>query len=385
MQDFLASNRVVSVKEIIAVAGVEMTANSDVVLPDEWRWPRFDADVVTEFRRAGALIGLSTTSHEFAWGITTSQADRRRSVNPFDPSRVAGGSSGGAAVSVADGDAWLAVGTDTGGSVRIPAAWCGVYGWKPSASMVSTRGVLPLAPSLDTVGFLASEIAALCGVAPIWGVDVNAVPRQLRVGMLEVGVPTDAATRQAVSAVHAALLMMGHVGADAIRLSIAEEILSCYTGIQLREALLVHQYLLGTWPSQSDRYGVDVRERLGIAERLTGKQEIEARSRRAHLCERFQFFFEHLDVMVLATAGCPPPFVLEPDVVEVDDRTLLTREVVMPHTALANLIGCPAVTLPWGRHSLHGTPLAVQVIAAPGRDAYVLASARALAQCAPKE
>jgi aspartyl-tRNA(Asn)/glutamyl-tRNA(Gln) amidotransferase subunit A len=372
------------VKEIIAVEGRETTANSKVTLPDEWRWPKTDAAVVARLKQAGVTIGSATTSHEFAWGITTAQPDRYRATNPLDPTRVAGGSSGGAASSVGSGRAWAAVGTDTGGSVRIPAAWCGLVGWKPSSGLIAMDGVLPLAPSLDHVGFLARTVEDIAALASWWGVDPIEPTGPYRVASVDIGGVADHASRTAVSAARAAL--KGHAIGVGERLDpISDDVVRSYTGVQLAEALMVHTSLFGTWPTQRSEYSIDVRARLEVADRLTPLQQIQARRIRESLRSRVGQWFFDVDVVLLPTTGCFPPALDDPDVVIVDGERRSLREVVMPHTAIANLLGLPAVTIPWRTGSDRGIPTAVQLLAAPGRDAAVLAVAQLLAQLDNRE
>src|SRR4051794_37993855 len=121
-----------------------------------------DAAAVSTLRRAGAVIVGNTRSHEYGWGITTQHTTRGSTRNPVDLDRVPGGSSGGSAAAVAAGLVPLARGTDTGGSIRIPAAFCGVIGLKTTIGLLPRDGVVPLAPSFDTVGFVARETSVLC-------------------------------------------------------------------------------------------------------------------------------------------------------------------------------------------------------------------------------
>jgi aspartyl-tRNA(Asn)/glutamyl-tRNA(Gln) amidotransferase subunit A len=371
----------VTVKELIDVAGQETTANSDVILPDRFRFPDSDAPVVDRLRRAGATIGAKTVSHEFAWGITTAQPGRKRATNPRAPGRVTGGSSGGAAQSVASGDAWAAVGTDTGGSIRIPAAWCGIVGWKPSAGLISTDGVLPLAPSLDHVGFLAADVASIIRIARLWGVESSTDASAAAVARLRIESPSDHASGVAVDAAAAALCSerAEHPAFDMA----GEELVTCYAGIQLAEALSVHQSTFGVWPDQADRYAPDVRARLERASALTDAEAARAREMRADLRQRVDGWMTDVDVLILPTTGCPPPTLDRPDEAIVDQSRFELRDVVMPHTVLANLVGLPAVALPWGVDG-DGLPVSVQLVGRRGGDGLLLAVAASLATFGPR-
>src|SRR5208282_1582012 len=146
----------IPIKDNIETEGIRTTAGSKILatyVPDR------DAEVVMKLRRAGAVVIGKTNLHEFAYGITTENPHYGSTRNPWDTARVPGGSSGGSAVAVATGMGFGSVGTDTGGSIRIPAALCGIVGLKPTFGRVSCRGVIPLSPSLDHVGPLARSVA----------------------------------------------------------------------------------------------------------------------------------------------------------------------------------------------------------------------------------
>src|SRR5262249_6557451 len=141
--------------ELFDVAGADNSYGSNVragLVATE------DAPVVDALRRAGAVIVGTTRSHEFGWGITTQHESRGSTRNPWSLDRIPGGSSGGSAAAVAAGLVPLAIGTDTGGSIRIPASFCGVIGLKTTIGRVPRAGIVPLAPSFDTVGYLSSDV-----------------------------------------------------------------------------------------------------------------------------------------------------------------------------------------------------------------------------------
>src|SRR5487761_609192 len=148
---------VVAVKDLVDVAGMVTTAGG-IILPHEPA--ERDAPVIELIRARGCLVVGKTNLHEFAFGVTSVNPHYGAVLNPHDPSRVAGGSSGGSAVAVAAGMCDWAIGTDTGGSIRIPAALCGVVGFKPELWSIDTAGVVPLAWSLDTLGPIAADVAA---------------------------------------------------------------------------------------------------------------------------------------------------------------------------------------------------------------------------------
>ncbi len=146
---------VVAVKDLVDVAGMVTTAGS-IILPNEPA--EHDAPAVSRIRREGCVIVGKTNLHEFAFGVTSNNPHYGAVRNPHDPTRVAGGSSGGSAVAVAAGMCDWAIGSDTGGSIRVPASLCGVVGFKPVLGTIDIAGVIPLAWSLDTLGPMAPDV-----------------------------------------------------------------------------------------------------------------------------------------------------------------------------------------------------------------------------------
>src|SRR5690349_12410795 len=141
-----------AVKDLYDTEGVETTYGSKIY---KGHVPKADAHAVRRAREAGAIVVGKTLTHEFAWGITSNNPHFPPCRNPWDPDRIPGGSSGGSAVAVATGQAALALGTDTGGSIRIPAAFCGISGLKPTYNRIAATGIFPLARSLDHAGPMA--------------------------------------------------------------------------------------------------------------------------------------------------------------------------------------------------------------------------------------
>src|SRR5438552_4426295 len=148
----------VAVKDLVDVKGMATTAGG-IILPDVPA--AADAPVIKRIRAAGCLIVGKANLHEFAYGVTSVNPHYGTVLNPHDPGRVAGGSSGGSAVAVAAGMCDWAVGSDTGGSIRIPAALCGVVGFKPELGSIDTTGAIPLSPSLDTLGPMGPDVATV--------------------------------------------------------------------------------------------------------------------------------------------------------------------------------------------------------------------------------
>ena len=246
-----------AVKDLVAVGGRPLWAGSAARLdaPPE----QADAHVVAVLRRAGAAVVGAVKLHEFAFGVTGHNTVFGTPHNPAAPGRVPGGSSSGSGAAVAAGEADLAIGTDTGGSVRIPAALCGVVGFKPSYGAISTRGVLPLAPSLDHLGFLGPNVRSVLAAATAAGVSVDGlVAQRLRLGVVRSLL--DECDPEVAQAFNAALERLGPtVELVDVDRPAPEAAFAATTAIMYAEAAWVHRRFVG--PRWAD-YGHDVRTRL---------------------------------------------------------------------------------------------------------------------------
>ena len=381
----------IAVKELIDVAGAPVTYGSRVFAN---RLAPADARAVQAVRAAGAVILGLTRSHEFGWGITTRSPDSGGTANPWDLSRVAGGSSGGSAAAVASQLVPAALGTDTGGSVRIPSAFCGVMGLKPTFGTISTRGVVPLAPSLDHVGAIArsaSDLAILLGVlrAHSRAQPVDTVTRdaaqisgrridRVRFGLLpDLNVPPLIGEYNDIfNGVISAVTGAGGTVID-LRLELGSEALSAFAAIQGAEAFHVHHRVLGTFPSKSHLYGEDVRGRLAAAGDRDLGSYLAACDLRSALKEDLSALLEQVDVFLTPTAACAPSEIATPDVSDYGSSRLPLRELVMGHTAWQNLAGLPACNVPVAVDSL-GLPVSVQLTGAANTELLLLGIAAQL-------
>jgi aspartyl-tRNA(Asn)/glutamyl-tRNA(Gln) amidotransferase subunit A len=376
----------VAVKEIIDVAGAAITYGSDVFGD---RVAAADAEVVRRLRAAGAIVVGITRSHEFAWGITTQHARRGGTRNPWDPERTPGGSSGGSAAAVSAGLVPLALGTDTGGSIRIPAAFTGVAGLKPSWGRVSKRGVLPLAPSLDHVGLLARSIEDLhvgSDVISGWDPeDPEGEPPPLASG--EAGGTGEASLRLVVApALHIPAMSASYAEAfqrcldrvqaagavvDTSDASPAAGVASVFGPIQLAEAHHVHRRILKTYPARKLEYGPDVAQRLDMAAGVSVDDYLEARREMLEVRAMLRRVLEDHDALLLPVGAAGPSRIADPDLGEIDGTKVPLRDVVMNYTTPANLAGLPACVVLIGLDE-GGVPIGVQVIGRLGEDARVL-------------
>ena len=376
----------VAVKELFDVAGAIGDYGSEVLAG---RVSGSDAELVARLRAAGAVIVGVTRSHEFGWGITSQHATRSSPRNPWNLARVPGGSSGGSAAAVASGMVPVAVASDTGGSVRIPATFCGVAGIKPTLGRISRAGGLALASTLDTPGVVAGGVedlwplmAAMSGPhagdpatlgdplppAPdpgsfgdgLAGVRVGIAPA-LR-GAVPWGEATTAGFDRTCEALRAA-------GADLIEVDLpsAEDVLAAFIPLQMAEAYDFHSRQLGLFPERADVYGADVRGRLEMASGVTMGEYLESRRRRLEFIWAFDRAFESLDALLTPISAVGPSTVEDPDSVVVDGRRRALREVVMGFTVPQNLTGLPTVAVPVG-FDADGMPVGMQFTAGRLRE-----------------
>ncbi|MDY0745239.1 amidase [Paucibacter sp. R3-3] len=322
-----------------------------------------DADVVAALRTAGWRITGKTKLHELAFGTTGLNAHDGTPLNPRWPALVPGGSSSGSAAAVAAGLVPMALGTDTGGSVRVPAACCGVLGLKPSFGLVSRRGVAPAASSLDCVGPIAADmptlIAAMRAIAP--GFELPALPATIRVGVLKV----DAAA-EIVQAVHGALDAWPGVQLQAVESPLFGAAYDAGLAIINRETWAACAALVET-----GRVGADVEARLCKAALTTPDQVAAAEQVRSAFSAQIDALLERCDVLALPTLAEFPPR-LE-DAADTAAAVAMTR-LVRPF----NLSGHPAISLPLPA-AARG-PIALQLVAARGADGLLCAIAQAFSE-----
>jgi aspartyl-tRNA(Asn)/glutamyl-tRNA(Gln) amidotransferase subunit A len=335
--------------------------------------PERDAAAVAGLRRAGAVLVGKTQTHEFAWGITSVNEAMGSSRNPWDTTRVPGGSSGGSAVALAAGLVPLALGSDTGGSVRIPAAFCGVLGFKPTFARLDASGLWPLAPSLDHVGLMArdpGDLALASGVlggdphdaggsaATLDGATVVTCPD------LHAGAPAAAVE----STLADALATVEALGAriEERGFPLADRIDGTFRVVQGREAIRVHEEA-GLHPSRAADYGADVRRRLEAAAALDEEAHAGAVAEREAIRTALIALLGGGALLLTPVSAVPPPPAADVGAL---------RSAVLPYTTPQNLAGLPSCAVRAGFDDL-GLPIGVQLTAGPGRDAAVLAAARA--------
>src|SRR6266550_5630685 len=387
----------IAIKDLIAVKNVRMTAGS-IVLAEYV--PQEDATVVEQLRRAGAVIVGKTNTHEFAYGTYTPPTR-----NPWDLTRIPGGSSGGSAASVAAGMCPGAIGSDTGGSIRIPAACCGVTGLKPTYGRVSTYGVIPLSWSLDHVGPIArsAEDCAILfdAIASYDPRDPNSVtgPPSSSAAMLingpegrgplslqglKIGLPHDAfigpIDPEVRQAWEAALLVLKEEGAEVVRdVELPQPSFEMYRTIQRPEAAFSHMQK-GWLSEKPDLYTERTREHLLAGQKIPAVDYLRAQHERRLFSSAVRSVLQRVDVLFLPTIPVPAIPVAQMDQeiriegVEVN-ATVSLLSLTMPF----NLVGLPACSFPGGFTS-NNLSVGLQVVGKAFEEATVLRIAHAYQQ-----
>jgi aspartyl-tRNA(Asn)/glutamyl-tRNA(Gln) amidotransferase subunit A len=364
----------ITVKDLVDVAGTPTTAGSRVPAATATA----DAPSVRRLRDAGAIVIGKTNLHEFAFGTTSDETAFGAVRNPIDPSRSAGGSSGGAAASVADGMCFGAVGTDTGGSIRIPAAACGIVGLKPGFGEISCDGVVPLSTTLDHVGPLARSVAdaallfqAMKGlnlddIAPAGGALTFGVPRPYFFDRLEP--QTRACLEQGLGHVREAGWTLREITIEAA--SITPDV---YLHICLPEASCYHARTLG---EHAELYSPGVRLRLEMGRYILAEDYVRAMRLRTQLRAAVDRALERCDALLLPALPIPAPPV-GATTVNVGEEDMPVRAAMLSRTQLFNITGHPAIALPAGRGT-DGLPRSLQLVGPHERTSRLLEIAAAL-------
>jgi aspartyl-tRNA(Asn)/glutamyl-tRNA(Gln) amidotransferase subunit A len=376
----------IAIKDLFDTAGIRTTIGSKFFAENV---PEQDAFVVEKLKQAGALIIGKTNTHEIALGITGNNPHYGTARNPWDTARIPGGSSSGSAIAVLTGMALGALGTDTGGSIRIPASLCGVVGFKPTFGRVSTRGVFPLSWNLDHVGPLTTcveDAALLMQVISIYDpIDPASIKmlagdyvshlrddiegRNIALGVGEYMETSDPEILEALRA--AAKIFAGQLRCRVHEVDVSwlrEAALANKTMTQ-SDGAAVHRDRLKEHP---DWFGEDIRRRLQEGAQTTSTEYILARRTQTEIRKRCEQFFEAYDLLILPTTPIAAPTIEGHDAVEQAGR--LTR-----FTAPFNLAGLPALSLPCG-FTKDGLPIGLQIVARAWADARVLNAGYAFEQ-----
>jgi aspartyl-tRNA(Asn)/glutamyl-tRNA(Gln) amidotransferase subunit A len=376
----------VSLKDNFWTRGVRTTAGSAILA--DWV-PNADSDVAKSLAEAGAILLGKTNMHEFAYGITGENPHYGSSRNPWAPERISGGSSGGSVVAVALGMGAASAGTDTGGSIRIPSALCGIVGLKPTYGLVSTVGVVPLGTTFDHCGPVARNVTDLCilleaiagkyprGAArPGWRTLRKTLPRRFRIGVprefyfdrLEPDV------RRSVEVAAKKFELLG-ARVEEVSLPRLSGAVEQATNVVVAEASAYHESQ-GYFPARAAEYGDDVRGHLEFGHKLLAVDYLRGIGARRDIIADFEAAFEKVDVILAPTAPISAPLVGETQVRVTGDRETAARAELLRLTRPSNISGMPAISIPCG-FTREGLPVGMQLMGPRWGEARLLAIARA--------
>ncbi|WP_238025631.1 amidase [Metallosphaera javensis (ex Hofmann et al. 2022)] len=351
------------IKDVIETAGIRTTAGSRILLEYV---PRRSADIVDRILKAGGTILGKTNTHEFAVGATNTSSVSGPARNPRDRERISGGSSGGSAVAVALRMIDVGVGTDTGGSVRIPASLCGVIGFKPSYGIFSTRGVIPFSWSLDTLGFLTRDHETL------WRVLMALTPVERRKVYL----------RSPRTKLRVGVFLFDEFTSDLL-----EKVMEYFP--QAKPVNLPNMLRYGRWArrviatsegasyhltwirSKEDMYFPDVRDILKSGLDIRAVDYLNALRLRRVILEEYVNAFKEVDVILSPTTRIPAP-----KISDVQGKEKEFREDLVANTELFNLVGAPSISIPFLERD--GLPMGLMVSGEPYKDGVVLEVAKQL-------
>jgi aspartyl-tRNA(Asn)/glutamyl-tRNA(Gln) amidotransferase subunit A len=384
----------ISLKDNIYTAGICTTAGSKILkefIPAE------DAAVVGQLKNAGAVILGKMNMHEFAYGVTSNNPHFGPVHNPWDLSRIPGGSSGGSAAAVAAGLCYGSIGTDTGGSIRIPASLCGIVGLKPTLGRVSVDGVIPLSPRLDCVGPLARSAhdTALLLEPILHRVKGEPSPGALdkssaKLRKFTIGIPDEFFLEVVSPDVRVIfnevirVLKKQRATFKEISLPLLSETEEAGNQIAWPEATHYHQQA-GWYPSRAADYGDDVRSRLEMGTRVSALIYLSAIELREKFIQRFHLALEDAGVDALAVPTTPitAPLIGQ-ESIHLGGQDHTTRALMLRANRPANLAGVPAISVLCG-FTPAGLPVGLQLFGAVAAEHLLLQIARTFERAYPEQ
>ncbi|TCL92296.1 aspartyl-tRNA(Asn)/glutamyl-tRNA(Gln) amidotransferase subunit A [Rhizobium sp. PP-WC-2G-219] len=361
----------VALKANIAIRNRRMTAGS-AILADHIAAE--DADVTQRLKRAGAIIIGATNMHEFAWGGTTANPHFGQCRNPWDKARIPAGSSGGSGAAVAARSAYATLGTDTGGSVRLPASMNGVTGLRPGVGRISTKGVFPLAWSMDTVGPLAPsarDCATLFSVLSGSGDTLKSLERSLaglRIGVIDpysfqsLQPDIDRSFRQAITLFEDMGVVFQPITIHGLDVAVDAQVI-----VDAAEPSAVHADWIEKRPND---YGEDVRILLQAGKTFTAIEYLQAQRYRTYLREQFDTVFGELDLVLTPTLPFTAPLIGQ-ETIMIGDEEESTLTGNMRFTCIPSLTALPAISFPIGFDSL-SLPIGAQLMAGEDKEMLLL-------------
>jgi aspartyl-tRNA(Asn)/glutamyl-tRNA(Gln) amidotransferase subunit A len=381
----------ISIKDLFATRGVRTTAGSKVL--GNWI-PDHDATAVAKLHEAGMVMIGKTHMHEFAYGVTSDNPHYGPARNPWDVTHVPGGSSGGSGAAVASSQGAASLASDSGGSIRIPSAVCGVVGLKPTYGRVSRHGAIPLAWSLDHVGPITKTVEdaaiVLSATAGPDSKDLSSSSRPVPdyrkemmgdIRGLRLGIPLhfflDHVDPEIGHAVNAAIRKLEALGMKAVEIDIPglENCAAMEAHINLAEAASYHEQYL---KKQADAYGPGVRTDLEAGRFLLATDYVKSQRGRAWLQRNFNEAFERADIIVTPTVPALPPVVGQVWVQSGDLREHIV-DAFLRFNIPYNLTGLPAISVPCGFSSA-GLPISLQIAGRAFEEATILKVAHAYEQ-----
>jgi aspartyl-tRNA(Asn)/glutamyl-tRNA(Gln) amidotransferase subunit A len=354
----------IALKDLFYTKGVLTSAGSKLLKDFK---PDYDGTITDRLNKSGAILMGKTNMHEFAFGPTNEDSYYGSSKNPWDTSRITGGSSGGSAIAVATGMVYMGMGTDTGGSVRIPAAFCGVVGFKPTFGMGSLYGIIPLSFTLDHPGPLTRSVYdAAITMDIITGYD----PKDPSIGKykggntnlteglrdmdnvkgMTIGIPSnfyfDKVDYEVEKLVKNAISNLKQLGAEikTIEIPYLDIVPDISTIIMFSEAAYNHKDRLAVYP---DEYKSDVKARLDQGMKYSAIEYISALQQREKILNAWNKVISEVDVVVTPTLPIPA-FKIGSKTVVSRGKEEPAREMCVRHTRFANTTGCPALSVPCG-------------------------------------
>jgi aspartyl-tRNA(Asn)/glutamyl-tRNA(Gln) amidotransferase subunit A len=357
----------VCIKDIVDVAGMPTTAGGA-----GWvRHPEVDATAVARLRAAGAIVVGKGNTNEFACGIDGRNPHKGDCHNPYDPERLSGGSSAGPAVAVASGMAEGGVGTDTSGSIRIPAALSGAVGIRPTRGLVPGDGVVPLAWSLDAVGPLARDVATAALLLDVLAGRPAAAPPRPEVAGLRLGRARpllDLAEEPVADAIDAAARALREAGAELVDCPLPDlgRATAIHRIVQATEVAAAH----APWfDRQRDRYAPEVRARIEPGYSLSAAVYLRAQRHRRLFTSAFAAAMDGLDAVLAPASPVLAPRIAEQEVTVRGERRPV-RAALLSCVAPLSQLDCPAISVPAGLRE--GLPVGLQLIGRPGSEPLLL-------------
>ena len=383
----------ISLKDNIYTEGVRTTAGSKI-LKDFI--PQRDAKVVVQLKEAGAVILGKTNMHEFAYGVTSNNPHYGPVRNPWDLARISGGSSGGSAAAVAAGLCYGSIGTDTGGSIRIPASLCGVVGLKPGWGRISCEGVVQLSPSLDCTGPLARTVRDVAILTEAVFFRVGREPDLARPASLRadpwkfcLGIPRqlffDALSPDVRRAFDSALGDLCKAGMKTTDVSIPllDETEDAGNHIAWVEASLFHSQQ-GFFPARAAEYGEDVRSRLEMGTKISALDYLRALEIQKQFVQQFHLALadSDADAIVVPTTPIDAPL-MDQETSRIRAHDYPTRALLLRLNRPANLAGVAAISLPCG-FTPAGLPTGLQIMGGVASEAVLLRVAQIFERSQPQ-